>query len=206
MSERASSPAGDNGPGGPTGDVHVDDVFDLHGESTPEKHRVVQRYLTQSTRYHVIQTILSHPAHLPSLSELDYYIEKNVSTIREHCEDLEAHHVIQRYHHAPNVDSRGLPSDFWGLTPFGLDLISEYNFLRSLPVLRATHDHTEKSATIRRHEAAPRPDLPAAVAEALRYEEPAPEAELPNVEADREPATERVVEGDSSGRSLEDLL
>lgn len=205
MSERASSAPGDNGPEGPAGGVHVDDVFDVHGASTPEKHRVVQRYLTQSTRYHVVQTVLAHPSHLPSLTELDYYIEKNASTVREHCENLAEHEILARYHHEPNVDSRGLPSEFWGLTPFGIDLISEYNFLRSLPVLRATHDHTEKSATIQRHEDAPRPDLPDAVAEALAYDEPDATADLPTEDGAVE-STDSLDDEAVGDRSLDELL
>lgn len=38
--------------------------------------------------------------------------------------------------------------------------------------MRAAHDTTHKTETVERHESAPRPALPDAVADALRYEAP----------------------------------
>ncbi|MDZ7731168.1 MAG: winged helix-turn-helix domain-containing protein [Natrialbaceae archaeon] len=161
--------------GGLTGDP-VARVFGIDDPGPYETQRTVQRYLSQETRHDILQVILGHPAHLPSLTEFAYYMPKSRSTISEHLADLEAHEILERSEHEPNADQRDLPEAFWGLTPFGVDLLAEFNYLRGLPIMRAAHDATHKTETIRRHEAAPRPELPVPVREALVYEEPEAEA------------------------------
>lgn len=156
-----------------TDDVHIDGVFGTERDAPYEKQRQISRYLSQETRHHVIQTVLGHPEHLPSLTELDYYVPKSRSAIRDQLDSLQEHRIIDKYTHAPNEDDRDLPADFWGLTPFGVELLFEYKYLRGVPIMRALHDHTHKTRQVERHETAPRPSLPDAVAEALEYEEPA---------------------------------
>lgn len=150
----------------------IEHLFDVDDAAPYEMQRTVQRYLSQETRHNIIQVILGHPAHLVSVTEFDYYIPKSRSTISEQLADLANHEILTQYHHEPNADVRDVPADFWGLTAFGIDLLAEYNYLRGLPIMRAAHDATHKTDTVQRHEAAPRPRLPAPVSEALEYDEP----------------------------------
>lgn len=156
-----------------TGGSHpIEHVFDVDDTVPYEAQRTVQRYLSQETRHNILQVVLGHPAHLVSVTEFDYYISKSRSTISEQLADLAGHEILERYHHDPNADSRDIPADFWGLTQFGAELLEEYNYLRGVPVMRAAHDATHKTETVRRHEDAPRPTLPELVERALAYDEP----------------------------------
>lgn len=150
----------------------IEQVFDVDDEAPYETQRTVQRYLSQETRHNILQVILGHPAHLVSVTEFDYYVSKSRSTISEQLENLASHEILTQYTHEPNVEVRDIPADFWGLTPFGIGLLDEYNYLRGLPIMRAAHDATHKTETVQRHEEAPRPELPESVSEALVYDEP----------------------------------
>lgn len=145
----------------------VADVFDLDDSVPYETERTVQRYLSQGTRHNVLQVLLGHPSHLASTTEVAYYVPRSRSAISDQLTNLADHEILTRYHHEPNENSRGVPADFWGLTTFGVSLLTEYNYLRGVAVLRAVHDATHKTETVSRHENAPRPALPSAVREAL---------------------------------------
>ena len=103
------------------------------GTAPYELQRTVQRYLSQETRHNVIQVILGHPAHLVSVSEFAYYIPKSRSTIREQLADLASHDLLAQYHHEPNTEVRDIPATFWGLTPIGVTVLKEYNYLKGPP-------------------------------------------------------------------------
>ncbi|QLH76226.1 hypothetical protein HZS55_02415 [Halosimplex rubrum] len=138
-----------------------------------EEQRQIYELLSQETRHLVLQYILGHPAHLPSLDEFAYLIPKNKAAIRDQLQVLEDADVIACYEHPPNERTRGLPSQFYGLTEHGVDVLSEYNYLRGLPVARALYDNTRLSEKVQRHLNAPRPALPPSVGRSLTIgEEP----------------------------------
>lgn len=141
-----------------------------------EEQRQIYELLSQETRHLVLQYILGHPAHLPSLDEFAYLIPKNKAAIRDQLQVLEETGVIACYEHSPNESTRGLPSQFYGLTEYGVDVLSEYNYLRGLPVARALYDNTRLSEKAERHLDAPRPDLPSSVDRALRIEDGSPDS------------------------------
>lgn len=153
-------------------DIHIDDVFDTTDGAPYETQRRINRYLFQDTRHHIVQVILGHPLHLPSLTELDYYVPKSRSAIRDQLANLESRHIVAKYTHTPNERVRDLPADFWGPTGFDIEVLFEYKYLRGVPILRALHDHTHRTERIECHERAPRPTLPDEVVSALSYEEP----------------------------------
>lgn len=132
-----------------------------------EEQRRIYDLLSQETRHLVLQNVLGHPDHLPSLAELDYAIPKSTGAISDQLDNLVDADVLAVYSHEPNEPERDLPSKFYGLTEYGTEVLYEYDYLRGLPVARALHDNTRKSEKIRRHEDAPRPDLPDAVRSAL---------------------------------------
>lgn len=136
-----------------------------------EEQRAVFELLSQETRHLVLQYILAHPHHLPSLGELSYLIPKNKAAIRDQLQRLREEGIVERYEHPPNEDARDLPSQFYGLTEYGVQVLNEYNYLRGLPVARALYDHTRLSEQARRHRDAPRPPLPSTVEQALCIED-----------------------------------
>jgi len=198
-------------------DLTIESLFDVDSTAPYETQRTVQRYLSQETRHNILQVILGHPEHLVSVTEFDYYIPKSRATISEQLTNLADHEILARYSHEPNAESRDIPRDFWGFTAFGINLIAEYNYLRGLPIMRAAHDATHKTATVQRHEAAPRPTLPQAVDTELAYDEPEQEsvasdqsvAELrkQTFYADAAPEDPSVLNADADGdRTLDELF
>ena len=194
-------------------------VFDVNDAAPYETQRTVQRYLSQETRHNVVQTLLGHPSHLASTTELAYYVPRSRSAVSDQLADLADHEVIARYHHEPNADSRDVPADFWGFTVFGVNLLGEYKYLRGIPIMRAIHDATHKTETVRRHENAPRPTLPDEVRDALEYDEPDAPTDVVDGEttlrdlrektfyADAAPEDPRMLnEGADGDRTLDELF
>lgn len=130
------------------------------------------KLLSQDTRHLIIQELLGHPAHLMSLAELAYMTGKSQAAIKDQLERLIDAGLVARYTHEPNEETRDLPAQFYGFTERGVEILHEYKYLRGLPVARALYEKTRKTEKIERHETAPRPALPEAVAEALAFDEP----------------------------------
>jgi len=171
-------------PDGPTDPFGGDDALPF------EKQRRAHRFITQETRYHVIQAILGHPAHLVTLDELEYLVPKNRSTIREHLDRLAEKEIVAKQSYDGDDGGHGVPRDFWGFTSYGLTLLDEYNYLRYVPVLRALQDNLYLTEKIERHRNAPRPDLPADVADAFT---------APTLDADRQAEFEDLLAAHERG-------
>lgn len=161
-----------------------------------EEQRRVYDLLSQETRHLILQTVLGHPANLPSLGELDHLIPKSTGAIDDQLDRLAEADVLARYTHEPNEDSRDLPSQFYGPTERGVEILAQYNYLQGLPVARAVYRNTRKPDRIERHESAPRPELPGAVCSALRYDDPTEET----------PLVDRVREYNAGQESLSDQV
>ncbi|MEZ3143578.1 hypothetical protein [Halobaculum sp. MBLA0143] len=114
-------------------------------------------FLTQETRYLILQYVLAHPENLPSLDELDHAIPKGKSTIHEHLGKLRERDVVDSYEVDAEDRSRDLPSTFYGLTEYGIYLLEEFDLLQGKPALQAMYANMEKPERIRRYEDAPRP-------------------------------------------------
>ncbi len=197
------------------GDVHVEEVFDVDPTDPYDAIESIWQYLSQETRHDIIQLIIGHPDHLVSVTEFDYYLPKSRSTISDQLNDLADHRILEKYHYQQNEGQRDLPADFWGPTEFGVRLLSEYNYLHGLPILRAIHDATQKSETAQRHETAPRPELPELVKKVFDYSEP-DELDYSNlvskglerpIYADAAPTDPSTLNKDiEDGRSLDELF
>ncbi len=133
-----------------------------------EEQREIYELLSQETRHLILQYVLAHPEHLLSLDELAYLIPKNKAAIRDQLQRLQEEDILNLYEHPPNEDSRDLPSQFYGLTEYGVGVLHEYNYLRGLPVARALYENTRLSEKAARHRDAPRPELPEPVEQALQ--------------------------------------
>jgi len=141
------------------------------GDGPFEEQRQIYDLLSQETRHLILQFVLGHPEHLPSLDELAYMLPKNKASIRDQLEVLSDSGIVDCYRYPPNEDARDLPSQFYGLTERGVEILYEYRYLRGLPVARALYDNTRLSEKAQRHRDAPRPELPAEVADALTIDE-----------------------------------
>ncbi|WP_207589906.1 ArsR family transcriptional regulator [Halomontanus rarus] len=130
------------------------------------------KLLSQDTRHLIIQELLGHPAHLMSLAELEYMTGKSQAAIKDQLDTLIEERIVARYTHEPSAEKRDLPSQFYGFTERGVEILHDYKYLRGLPVARALYENTRKTEKVERHESAPRPELPTAVAEALEFDEP----------------------------------
>ena len=130
------------------------------------------KLLSQDTRHLIIQELLGHPTHLMSLAELEYMTGKSQAAIKDQLETLTEAGILARYTYEPSEGKRDLPSKFYGFTERGVELLHDYKYLRGLPIARALYENTRKTEKIERHEAAPRPALPDAVADALEFDEP----------------------------------
>lgn len=144
-----------------------------------EEERELHRLLSQETRHYIVQFVLAHPEHLLSLDELDYAVSsKAKASIRSQLDRLIEAGIIAEYTHEPSAGKRDLPSNFYGFTDHGIEVLERFQYIEALPVLRALYDNMEKSARVQRHEDAPRPEIPGAVEEALSFDE--------DVETDRD--------------------
>ncbi len=129
--------------------------------------RRIHELLAQDTRFGIVQTVLGHPAHLPSLAELAYYTQSSESAVLSQLQTLEDQQFVTSYELPESKHKRALPGTFYGLTERGVLLLDRYDYLQGIPMVQAMQAHTAKTEQIRRHENAPRPELPDAVAEAL---------------------------------------
>jgi len=130
------------------------------------------KLLSQNTRHLIIQELLGHPTHLMSLAELEYMTGKSQAAIKDQLETLIDAGLLARYTYEPSKGKRDLPAQFYGFTKRGVEVLHDYKYLRGLPIARALYENTRKTEKIERHESAPRPELPPAVAEALEFDEP----------------------------------
>lgn len=130
------------------------------------------KLLSQDTRYLIIQELLGHPAHLMSLAEFEYMVGKSQAAIKDQLETLIEAGIVAQYTYKPSEGKRDLPAQFYGFTERGIDILYDYKYLRGLPVARTLYENTRKTEKIQRHEEAPRPEVPAAVADALTFDEP----------------------------------
>lgn len=143
-----------------------------------ERKREVMDLISQGTRHQILQTILGHPEHLPTLAELDHMIpDKSTSTIEEAADKLVGGGVVHIYEvnnemiKDAGLSARDNPNKFYGLSEQGVQTLGEFEFLRSVPILRAVYDNTSQTEKTQRHQEALRPDLPDSVASALAFDE-----------------------------------
>ena len=128
-----------------------------------ETQRELHAVFAQETRHRIIQTVLGHPSYLPSLAELAYYTQKSESAVLDQLAELQEFGLVETYDLEASQRKRNLPGTFYGFTERGGLLLDRFAYLRGSPMLQAVHEQTAKTERIRRHEEAPRPDLPATV-------------------------------------------
>lgn len=119
--------------------------------------RELYNFITQKTRYLILQYILAHPENLPTLRELSHVIPRGQSTIREHLDALIEEGLVDEYE-LDKRPERDLPKTFFGLTEHGIDALGDVGMLQAMPALQVMYERVEKPPLIERYETAPRPE------------------------------------------------
>lgn len=136
-------------------------------ELPEEQQERIFELLSQETRHLIIQFVLGHPEHLMSLPELDCAIPKDETAVKDQLDVLIEAGLLNLYCYEPNEAEPNVPSEFYGPTERGIEILYKFKYLRGVPVLQALYQNTKKSDEVERYETAPRPELPTAVQEAL---------------------------------------
>lgn len=148
-------------------DIPTDQLTDPY-----EQQRRLHELLAQETRHLIVQFLLGHPAHLISLKEFSYIIPKSDGAIRDQLDRLIDAGLLAEYIYEPSRQKRDLPAKFYGFTERGVEILADFKYLRGLPVAQAVYRNTRRPEHVKRHEEAPRPELPSSVRAALSYDEP----------------------------------
>jgi DNA-binding MarR family transcriptional regulator len=122
--------------------------------------RELVHFVTQQTRFALVNNILQHPDQLPSMYELEE-LNPSVSdaTVYKHIQKLIDAGIVKEV--ALNDDQRrqGYPWKFYGLTEGGREFLDEHNLLSAEETLQQIYDTiTDKPEKMVKYENAPRPD------------------------------------------------
>jgi DNA-binding MarR family transcriptional regulator len=122
--------------------------------------RELVHFVTQQTRFTLINNILQHPAQLPSMYELEE-LNPSVSdaTVYKHIQKLIDAGIVKEA--ALNGDDRrqGYPWKFYGLTAEGREFLEDHNLLAAEDTLQRIYETiSDKPEKMVKYENAPRPD------------------------------------------------
>jgi DNA-binding MarR family transcriptional regulator len=122
--------------------------------------RELVHFVTQQTRFALVNHILQHPDQLPSMYELEE-LNPSVSdaTVYKHIQKLIDAGIVKEV--ALNDDQRrqGYPWKFYGLTEGGRKFLNDHNLLSAEETLQQIYDTiTDKPEKMVKYENAPRPD------------------------------------------------
>ncbi|QKG94382.1 MarR family transcriptional regulator [Halorubrum sp. SS5] len=134
------------------------------GASLVEKDDTTQRklvhFVTQQTRFALINNILQHPDQLPSMYELEE-LNPSVSdaTVYKHIQKLIDAGIVTEVALDDDHRRQGYPWKFYGLTDEGREFLAEHNLLAAEETLQQIYDTiSDKPEKMVKYENAPRPD------------------------------------------------
>ena len=122
--------------------------------------RQLVHFVTQQTRFALVNNILQHPEQLPSMYELEE-LNPSVSdaTVYKHIQKLIEAGIVEEV--ALNDDQRrqGYPWKFYGLTEEGREFLKDHNLLAAEKTLQQIYETiSDKPEKMVKYENAPRPD------------------------------------------------
>jgi DNA-binding MarR family transcriptional regulator len=129
------------------------------GTAEEMESRELVHFVTQQTRFSLINNILQHPDQLPSMYELEE-LNPSVSdaTVYKHIQKLIDAGMVNEV--ALNADERrqGYPWKFYGLTTEGRKFLDDHNLLAAEETLQQIYETiTDKPEKMVKYENAPRP-------------------------------------------------
>jgi len=135
-------------------------MVDSLGESAETTPRELVHFVTQQTRFALINNVLQHPKQLPSMYELEE-LNPSVSeaTVYKHIQKLIDVGIVREVSLADDQRRQGYPWKFYGLTEEGREFLDAHNLLAAEETLQQIYDTiADKPEKMVKYENAPRPD------------------------------------------------
>ena len=129
-----------------------------NGENTAPRELI--HFVTQQTRFALINNILQHPEQLPSMYELEE-LNPSVSdaTVYKHIQKLIDVGIVKEVALDDDQRRQGYPWKFYGLTETGREFIDDHNLLAAEKTLQQIYDTiSDKPEKMVKYENAPRPE------------------------------------------------
>ena len=122
--------------------------------------RELVHFVTQQTRFALINNILQHPDQLPSMYELEE-LNPSVSdaTVYKHIQKLIDAGIVKEVALDDNQRRQGYPWKFYGITETGREFLNDHNLLAAEKTLQRIYDTiSDKPEKMVKYENAPRPE------------------------------------------------
>lgn len=129
------------------------------GTSTEANNRELVHFVTQQTRFALVNNILQHPKQLPSMYELEE-LNPSVSdaTVYKHIQKLIDAGIVKEVALSDGERRQGYPWKFYGLTDDGRAFLEQHNLLAAEETLQRIYETiSDKSEKMVKYENAPRP-------------------------------------------------
>ena len=121
--------------------------------------RELLHFVTQRTRFTLINNILQHPEQLPSMYELEQ-LNPSISdaTVYKHIQKLIDAGIVEEAALADDHRRQGYPWKFYGISDDGREFLNEHNLLRAEETLQRIYETiSNKPEKMVKYENAPRP-------------------------------------------------
>ena len=121
--------------------------------------RELVHFITQQTRFALINNILQHPDQLPSMYELEA-LNPSVSdaTVYKHVQKLIDAGIVREVALDDDQRQQGYPWKFYGLTEAGREFLDDHNLLAAEETLQRIYvTLSDKPEKMVKYENAPRP-------------------------------------------------
>jgi DNA-binding MarR family transcriptional regulator len=121
--------------------------------------RELVHFVTQRTRFALINNILQHPEQLPSMYELEQ-LNPSISdaTVYKHIQKLIDAGVVEEAALPDDERRQGFPRKFYGVSDEGREFLAEHNLLRAEETLQRIYETiSDKPEKMIKYENAPRP-------------------------------------------------
>ena len=121
--------------------------------------RELLHFVTQQTRFTLINNILQHPEQLPSMYELEQ-LNPSISdaTVYKHIQKLIDAGIVEEAVLRDDERRQGYPWKFYGVSDAGREFLDEHNLLRAEETLQRIYETiSDKSEKMVKYENAPRP-------------------------------------------------
>jgi DNA-binding MarR family transcriptional regulator len=129
-----------------------------NGENTAPRELI--HFVTQQTRFALINNILQHPEQLPSMYELEE-LNPSVSdaTVYKHIQKLIDEGIVKEVTLDDDQRRQGYPWKFYSLTEEGREFLNDHNLLAAEETLQQIYDTIgDKSEKMVKYENVTRPD------------------------------------------------
>ena len=130
------------------------------GDDDDRPPRELVHFVTQQTRFALINNILQHPDQLPSMYELEA-LNPSVSdaTVYKHIQKLIDAGIVTEVALDDDQRRQGYPWKFYRLTEEGREFLDDHNLLAAEETLQQIYDTiSDKPEKMVKYENAPRPD------------------------------------------------